>query len=165
MTTRAIISLWALVSRFRRDSRAASAVEFAIVCGPFFFLLMGVAQVGIFYMTQSALDTGTIKTAEMLRNNFTTGTTAVLPGGASLKTSLVNYAGALINNNSTLSVEVRQLDTLSSGTVSIVDGTTDYGSNTSTLVLRAQAQAITFTPGLSGLSVVTSSAMVRRQGT
>jgi hypothetical protein len=160
-----LISFAALLSRFRRDQKAASAVEFAIVCGPFFFLLMGILQLGIFYMAQSALDTGVIKTAETLRNNFTTGTSATLLSGAQLKTSIVGAGNGLIKNDATLSAEVRQLSSLSGASVAIADGTTDYGSTTSTLVLRAQSSVMTFAPGLSGLSTIYSSALVRRQGT
>ena len=154
-----------LTARFRRDERAASAVEFAIVCGPFFFLLLAVLQLGIFYMSQSALDTGVIKTAETLRTNFTTGTTATLLDSASLRSSVVTNAGGLISNDSTLGVEIRQITALNTAVVPIANGTNDYGSNTSTLVLRAQSTVITFAPGLSGLSTVSSSAIVRRQGT
>jgi hypothetical protein len=48
--------------------------------------------------------------------------------------------------------------------VAITDGTVDFGSTTSTLVLRAQATIVAFAPGFSSLSKVTSSAMLRRQG-
>lgn len=154
-----------LLEKFRRDRRAASAVEFAIVCGPFFFLLMGILQVGIFYMAQSALDTGVIKTAETLRTNFVTGSTATLLDANALRNSVVSNAGSLISNNSSLSVEIRQITGLNTSVVPITNATVDYGSNTSTLVLRAQSTVMTFAPGLSGLSTVYSSALVRRQGT
>jgi Flp pilus assembly protein TadG len=155
----------ALIGRFVRDRRAASAVEFAILAAPFFLLLMAVTQVGIFYMAQSALDTGVIRTAETLRTNFTTGTTATLLGASALKGSVVSSAGAMLNNDSSLSVEIRQLTSLSSATVPIADGVVDYGSTTSTLVLRAKSTVVTLAPGLGGLSTIYSSALVRRQGT
>lgn len=154
-----------LAARFIRDRRAASAVEFALVMAPFFFLLMGVTQVGIFFMAQSALDTGVIKTAETLRSNFTTGTTATLLNAGQLKTSVSASAGAIIANDASLAVEIRQLSSLTSSTVAVVDGTVDYGSTTSTLVLRAQSSVVTLAPGLGGLSTIHSSALVRRQGT
>jgi Flp pilus assembly protein TadG len=154
-----------LIGCFIRDRCASSAVEFAIVAAPFFFLLMAVTQVGIFYMAQSALDTGVAKTAETLRTNFTTGTTATLLGASALKSSVVTSAGAMITNDSTLAVEIRQLTSLSSASVPIVDGTVDYGSTTSTLVLRAKSTVVTLAPGLGGLNTIYSSALVRRQGT
>jgi Flp pilus assembly protein TadG len=148
-----------------RHEAGTSAVEFAIVAVPFFMLLTGFCQLGIYYMTQAALDAGVIKTIEILRTNFTTGTSAVLPSGAALKAYVVANSGGLISNNSTLSVEIRQLSSLSSSSVAIVDGTADYGSTSSTLVLRAQSQAVTFAPGFGSLSIVNSTALVRRQGT
>jgi Flp pilus assembly protein TadG len=153
------------IQRFSRDRRASSAVEFAIVAAPFFYLLMAITQVGIFYMAQSALDTGVAATALTLRNNFTTGTTATLLGAAALKSGVVADAGAMISNNATLAVEIRQQSNLSSVVVPIVDGTVDYGSTTSTLVLRAQSSVVTLAPGLGGMNTIYSSALVRRQGT
>lgn len=154
-----------LTVRFVRDRSAASAVEFALLMAPFFFLLMGVTQVGIFFMAQSALDTGVITTAETLRANFTTGTTATLLNAGQLKTSVSSSAGAMIANNASLAVEIRQLSSLTSSSVPIVDGTVDYGPSTSTLVLRAQSTVVTLAPGLSALGTIHSSALVRRQGT
>ena len=154
-----------LPGRFIRDRRASSAVEFAIVAAPFFFLLIGITQIGIFYMAQSALDTGVNTTVEMLRANFNTGTVAVLPNAGTLKSNVATGAGAMISNNGTLSVEVRQLTTLAAGSVPIVDGITDYGTTTSTLVIRAKSSVIALAPGLSGMNTIYSSALVRRQGT
>jgi hypothetical protein len=153
------------IIRFSSDRRASSAVEFAIVAAPFFYLLMGIAQVGIFYMAQSALDTGVSNTALALRANFSTGSPATLLDSGALKSSVVNGAGAIISNDSSLSVEIRQLTSLDSAMVPIVDGTVDYGSTTSTLVLRAQSSVVTLAPGLGGLNTIYSSALVRRQGT
>jgi hypothetical protein len=61
-------------------------------------------------------------------------------------------------------VEIRTLTDLDSGSVPIVDGVTDYGTTTSTLVLRASGQVISFAPGFGSINTVTSAAMVRRQG-
>jgi Flp pilus assembly protein TadG len=160
-----------LVGRFVHNRRASSAVEFAIIAAPFMLAVMGVIQVGIFYMAQSALDTGTAKTAETLRTNFTTGATATLLSAGQLKSSVASSAGAMISNDSTLLVEIRQLSSLSTATVAIADGTVDYGTAGgggtagSTLVLRAQSSVVTLAPGLSGLNTIYSSALVRRQGT
>jgi Flp pilus assembly protein TadG len=154
-----------LMSRFVRSRSGSSAVEFAIVATPMLMLVLGIIQIGLFYLSQSSLDTGVIKTAETLRNNFTTGTSAVLPDAATLKASVATSGGGMIANNPNLLVEVRQFSTLSAAVLPIVDGTTDYGNKTSTLVLRAQATVPTLAPGLGGLTTIRASAMVRRQGT
>jgi len=153
-----------LTARFIRDRRASSAVEFAIVCLPFVLLLLGIMQLGIFYLAQSALDAAVIKTVETLRANFNTGSTATLMDATALKNSVVTNAGGMVTS-STVSVEIQPLTNLSGAVVAISDGTVNYGTNTSALVLRAQATVMTITPGLSGLSIVNSSAMIRRQGT
>jgi len=150
-----------LIGRFVRDRGASSAVEVSILMAPFFFLVMGITQVGILFMAQSALDTGVIKTAEALRANFVNGSSTLLTAGQ-LKSSVSGSAGALITNDASLSVEIRQFSSLTSAPVAIVDGTVDYGSSTSTLVLRAQSTVVTLAPGLSGLNTIQSSALVRR---
>jgi len=153
------------VAVFLRDRSATSAVEFAIVSSPLILLMLGLLQMGIYFMAQSSLDSGVSRTAETLRNNFTTGATPTLLNAAALKTSVVASAGGLLNNDSTSAVEIRQLVSIDSALVPIADGTVDYGSTTSVLVLRAQAQVMNFVPGLSGLAKIQSSAIIRRQGT
>ena len=112
-------------------------------------------------MTQVALDNGLIAEAEAIREDLVVGT---LPSAATIKAGVVTAAGALVSNNSTLKVEIRTLADLSAGSVAIVDGTQDYGTTTSTLVLRASGQVITFAPGFGSINTVTSAALVRRQG-
>jgi Flp pilus assembly protein TadG len=151
----------ALTRRFARDQRGASAVEFAIVAAPFFFIIMWLLQLGIYAMTQVALDNGLISEAEIVRESLVAGT---LPTAATIKAGVVTSAGALVSNNATLAVEVRTLADLDSGTVAISDGFTDYGTTTSVLVLRASGQVISFAPGFGSINKVTSAALVRRQG-
>jgi len=153
--------IWSLAASLVRDQRAASAVEFAIVVGPFFFLLTWLLQLGIFFMAQAALDNGLVSEAVAVRENLVAGT---LPSAAAIKTGVASNAGGLISNNATLKVEIRTLTDLSSGSIPITDGATDYGSTTSTLVMRASGQVITFVPGFSSFATVTSTALVRRQG-
>jgi Flp pilus assembly protein TadG len=150
-----------LARRFARNDRGASAVEFAIVAAPFFFIIMWLLQLGIYAMTQVALDNGLISEAEIVRESLVAGT---LPTAATIKAGVVTSAGALVSNNATLAVEVRTLADLDGGSVAIVDGFTDYGTTTSVLVLRASGQVISFAPGFGSINTVTSSALVRRQG-
>jgi len=144
-----------------RDQRGASAVEFAIVAAPFFFLIMWLLQLGIYAMTQVALDNGLIAEAEIVREDLVAG---ALPSASTVKAGVVSAAGALVSNNATLAVEVRALSDLDSGSVAITDGFTDYGTTTSVLVLRASGQVISFAPGFGSINTVTSAALVRRRG-
>jgi Flp pilus assembly protein TadG len=146
---------------FVRDQRGASAIEFAIVAAPFFFVIMWLLQLGIYAMTQVALDNGLIAEVRIVHEDLVAGT---LPSASTIKSGVVSAAGALVSNNSTLAVEVRTLADLDSGLVAVTDGFTDYGTTTSVLVLRATAQVISFAPGFGFINTVTSAALVRRQG-
>jgi Flp pilus assembly protein TadG len=152
------------ISGLWRDPKGAAAVEFALVASPFILLLFALLQLSIYFMAQFALDSGVTKTAQILRNDFTT-TGWTEPTASQLKADVVNGSGSMIANSSTTAVEIRPLTSLDSGTQSIVDGTVNYGSTTSVLVLRAQAQVLNFAPGFSSLGAIKSSAIVRRQGT
>ena len=150
---------------FLRSTRATAAVEFALVALPFFMFVLCILQLGVYYFAQSALDTGVLKTAQTLYSGFRTGSSAYAPSASTLKTSISTNSGGMIQNDSSLSVEIQPMSNLSAGSVPITDGVNNYGTTTSTLVLRAQASVTTFAPGFSTLAVATSSAIVRRQGT
>ena len=52
--------------RFRRDARGATAVEFALVAAPFIALLVACLQTGLVYLSQSALELATEKSARLV---------------------------------------------------------------------------------------------------
>jgi Flp pilus assembly protein TadG len=151
------------VAGFLRDRRGASAVEFAMVASPFILLLMALLQMSIYFMAQFALDTGVTKTAQILQNTFNSGS-SIVPSAATLKADVVSGAGGLISS-STAAVEIRQLTSLASGKVAIVDGTNQSCSTPAILVLRAQAQVMNFAPGFSKLGKVEASAVLACSGT
>lgn len=152
------------MGRFRSDARGASAVEFALVCAPFFVLVLYTLQLGIYYMTQTALDAGVVRTADTLRNSFN-GAAPVLPTAEALKETVAANAGGLISvTDSALAVEIRPMDALSAAVVPITGGVAEYGDNRSVLVLRAQSSVIALAPGFSNLTKVTAISLLRRQG-
>ncbi|HUO23942.1 MAG TPA: TadE/TadG family type IV pilus assembly protein [Caulobacteraceae bacterium] len=152
-----------LARAFIRDRRAAAAVDLALLALPFMLLLLATMQLGMYYMTQVALDAATVKTAESLRAVFGTGTTPVTPSGSALKTSIVSGSGTGITATG-LIVEIQPLANLNSGAVTITDGLTNYGTAWTPLVLRANYTFQTFVPGFATNWTVNSSAIVRRQG-
>ena len=164
--TRRALPLRRMFSPFAGDRRGAAAIEFAIVSSPFILLLIGVLQMGFYFMAQSALDSGVSRTAEALTNSFNAASLPPLPNAAALKAAVTAGGGGLINNDSTSQVEIRQLIALDSAAVPIVDGTVDYGvtGGWNVLVLRAQASVLVFAPGFNSLAQVKSAALVRRQG-
>jgi Flp pilus assembly pilin Flp len=149
--------------RFANDETGSNAIEFAILAMPFMLLLISVVQIAIFFVAQAALDIGLLRTAEGLRVNFYTASVTSFPNASTLKTRVATYAGGLIVANTNLSVEIRPLTSLTSAVVPVVDATNDYGTTTSVLALRAWSKVPSFLPGVPSW-VVTSSALVRRQG-
>jgi Flp pilus assembly protein TadG len=155
------------LSRFGRESSGASAVEFALVCGPFFILLLYFLQIGLYYMTQSALNTGLIKTADEIRNSFNYATSPVFPSAETLKDNIATKAHGLITKTDpSFAVEIRPMAALSGAVVPITDGVNDYGGSDtrSVLVLRAQTPVVAIAPGFSNLTKVTAAVLLRRQG-
>jgi Flp pilus assembly protein TadG len=148
---------------FARDKRGVAAIDFALLGLPFLLLLICVMQLGLYYMTQVALDSGTVQAAESLRSVFSTGATPVTPTGAALKSSIVANSGSGLVSSG-LIVEVQPLANLGGGTVAVTDGLTNYGSAWTPLVLRAKYSFSTFMPGFAATWSINASAIVRRQG-
>lgn len=152
-----------VVRALARDRKGAAAIDFALLGLPFLLLLVCVMQLGLYYMTQVALDSGTVQAAESLRAVFGTGATPVTPSGAGLKSTIVADSGSGLASSG-LIVEVQPLANLDGGTVAITDGLTNYGSAWTPLVLRAKYSFSTFMPGFAATWSINSSAIVRRQG-
>ena len=151
----------AAVRRIQGDRRATAALEFAIIGLPFFYILLGILQMGIYYMAQAALDDGVSTTASNLRNSFNTGTAPSLPTGSTLKSNIVSNSGGIIANTSSLAVDMRALTTLDTGAVPITDGTVDSVTTSVPIVLRAQFQVMTIAPGFPLSMTVASAAILR----
>ena len=148
---------------FGGNRSGASAVEFSIVAMPFILVIMMTLQMGVFYMTQSALDSGTVQAADSLVNQFYNGTTPTIPTASTLKTLVATKAGGMIHNDTTLSVELREFSALTTASVAI-GNTVDPSVAGDILALRTQARVPMFVPGFSSLAMVRSAALVRRQG-
>jgi Flp pilus assembly protein TadG len=158
-----ILRLRRLIRAFGRDQRAVAAVDFALLALPFTLLLLAIMQLGMYYMTQVALDAATVKAAESLRAVFSTGSTPVTPTGTALKASIVSGSGTGVTSSG-LIVEIQPLANLDTATVAISDGLANYGVAWTPLELRAQYSFPTFLPGMAATWPVNSSALVRRQG-
>ncbi len=88
-------------SRLARDRRGAAAVEMALVATPFFALLIAALQLGIFFLSQSALEvateksartvlTGTAQTSGLTQQQFLTSVCSKLP-------SILNCANLMVD--------------------------------------------------------------------
>jgi Flp pilus assembly protein TadG len=154
------------MSRWKRLAHAqegVAAVEFALVATPFLALILWIAQVFVFYMTQTSLDAGVNNAADYLRSSFAKAT-PTYPDAATLKAKVAGTSGGMIKNNTTLAVDIRPLEQLGSSVVAITDEIAPaYGAVGDALVLRAQSTALVFAPGFSSIARVRSSAIVRRK--
>jgi Flp pilus assembly protein TadG len=148
--------------RFRSDVRGASAIEFSLVAMPFIMLLIGILQLSIYFMTQSALDSGVVQTADYLVNTYYSNSAPPTITPASLKAMVIAKSGGLIANASALAVDMRLLTVLDLG-VTPIGNSVDPNVPGSIMVLRAQASVASVVPGM-GILAVQSTALVRRQG-
>ena len=85
-----------LFKRFRRDEKGATAVEFAVVSGVFFIMLMGIMEYGLYMMTAVAIESAVTQAGRA---------SAILPGTAPDRaTAVENYirqkTAGLMNANS-----------------------------------------------------------------
>ena len=67
--------------RFGADRRGVTALEFALVAGPLFFMILSIMELGMVYIVTTSLDTATQEAARQIR----TGELA-LAGGATADT-------------------------------------------------------------------------------
>jgi Flp pilus assembly protein TadG len=56
-----------LFNRFRAEDKGATAIEFAIVGGPFLYLLGAILEMGLMLFTEYAIEHGTAQAARLIR--------------------------------------------------------------------------------------------------
>lgn len=67
---------------FRKDASGATALEFALIAAPFFFMILCILELGLVYMVSTSLDNATQMAARQIRtgeNNAATYTSASNP--------------------------------------------------------------------------------------
>ncbi len=90
--------------RFRRDSRAATAVEFALVSIPFFALLFAILETFLMFFASQTIETATTRGARLIR----TGQAQTMGLDAeSFKTEICAAMGNLFDCENKLMVDVR----------------------------------------------------------
>jgi Flp pilus assembly protein TadG len=60
-------------SKDRRSRDGSSAVEFAMVAFPFFFMLFAIMEIGLIFVTDSILENATIETGRLVRTGQAAG--------------------------------------------------------------------------------------------
>ena len=147
-------------------------MEFALVCAPLVFTLLAILQVGIYFMTQAALDSGVNAEADALNTTFLTQQTPSAPTAAALKTAIATKAGGLVSSG-TIAVDLQPFSNLTLLPVAIGSNAPSIGSagtcssqsscGGTILALRAQAPVISFAPFFGTALKVRSAVLVRRQ--
>lgn len=127
-----------LAGRFARGERGATAVEFALVAGPFLLLVFGIIELGLVLLVSLTLENAIIDVGRTIR----TGQVQSASGtAASFKTAVcakMSWLGA--NCNSALSIDVR----------TYADYATTNASNLNTIVPTTMA----WNPGTAGSIVL-----------
>jgi Flp pilus assembly protein TadG len=66
-------------SKDRRSRDGSSAVEFAMVAFPFFFMLFAIMEIGLIFVTDSILENATIETGRLVRTGQAAGSSLTAP--------------------------------------------------------------------------------------
>src|SRR5690606_27886039 len=61
------VSMIARLRRFGRDRRGATAVEFAMVAAPFFFMMFAILEIGVVFMISNQLENATMAAGRLVR--------------------------------------------------------------------------------------------------
>lgn len=93
-----------IIRRFRRDSKAATAVEFGLLAIPFFALLFAILETFLLFFASQAIETATNRGARLIRTGQaqTSGYTV-----AEFKTAICGALNGLLNCEDGLQVDVR----------------------------------------------------------
>lgn len=119
------------LGRFRRERGGAAAIEFALVAGPFFFLLFAIMEVALVFLASQVLDMATTKAARLIltgqakTQNF---------DQAAFKNAVCQNASILISCSG-IAVDVRTYNSFSAASTARPvsgSGQVNYGSMTYT---------------------------------
>jgi len=117
---------FSLLSKFRKDRSGVSAVEFALVAGPFFGLLFAIMEVGLVFFGTLTLENATEESARLIR---TGQAQAISMSETGFKNEVCNRIFALFDCQNGLKVEIRTFpdfaDLAANGFVDPLDGNGD----------------------------------------
>ena len=160
MTVRRPRANW--INRFRRHDGGGTAVEFAMVGGVFITLLLALVQFALFFVSalqvRSAL-AETVAYASVFSN------TELFPDSrdqVKVREAICKDLSLVLNCTESLKIEQMPLESLPTGTQAIAGTQFVVGLPGDVLVRRAEVGIVTFVPGMSSLTVRTSSILLQR---
>ncbi len=83
MSSRQASRLWHKFRRFKKEEKGATAVEFALVAGPFFFVLGCICETGLMLFTEYVIQNSVQEAARLVR----TGQASAADGSITLSSS------------------------------------------------------------------------------
>jgi Flp pilus assembly protein TadG len=110
-----------MLSRFRRDQKAATAVEFALIALPFIALMFAILETGYLYFAEQILETAVDDTARLIRTGQAQEDALTATG---IKAAICDRVVAIPSCTSKLHIDVRTSATFDSVdlTTPVVDG-------------------------------------------
>jgi TadE-like protein len=100
-----------VLRRFVKSDTGATAVEFALVAGPFLFVLCTICETGVMLFTEYAIQSGVQEATRQLR---TGQAQAASMSAASFKSKICELAGIVIDCEADVTVYVRPATSFSS---------------------------------------------------
>lgn len=130
------------LSLFRRQDDGATAVEFALVAAPFFFVLGTICETGLMLFTEYVIQNSVQEAARMVRTGqVTTGDGTIIMTADQFKDKICENVNIIIDCDSKVSVYVNSANSFSNLSSSMADPiNVGKGPNGS-------AYQVVFTPG------------------
>jgi hypothetical protein len=150
------------IDRLRRHDGGGTAVEFAMVGGVFITLLLALVQFALFFV--SALQVRSA-VAETVAYASVFSKTELFPDSrdqAKVREAICKDLSLVLNCTESLKIEQMPLESLPTGTQAIAGTQFVVGLPGDVLVRRAEVGIVTFVPGMSSLTVRTSSIFLQR---
>lgn len=109
-------------ARFANSQSGATAVEFAIVAGPFFYVLGCICETGLMLFTEYVIQNSVQEAARIVRTGqATTGDGTVILSQSDFKAEICENVSIIIDCDGMVSVYVNNADTFAALTTSMPD--------------------------------------------
>lgn len=101
-----------LLRRFRNSQKGATAVEFALVAGPFFYVLACICETGLLLFTEYVMQNAVQEASRMVRTGQVTSTDGTLLKTATqFKTEICDQVSAIVDCSGKVTVYVNNATT------------------------------------------------------
>lgn len=150
------------LGRFRRHEGGSTAVEFAMVEGVFVTLLLAVIQFGFFFVSSLQIRSAVAETVAYASVFSNTTLFLETRDQASVRETICKDLILVLNCTGSLKLEQMPLESLSTGSEAIAGTQFVVGAPGDVLVRRAEVGIVTFVPGMSSLTIRTSSIFLQR---